>query len=173
VLKTSLRLASLAIGVAAVWTGSLLAQMTVTGTVAGNVVDPSGQAIATAKVTLTSPRTSETRSAVTNELGAFTLAAVQPDTYNMRVEQRGFKVYSRSGLVVSANERVAVGDIVLQVGDVTETISVAAETAQVETTSSEHSASLTQTQVQNLTARGRDVVSIPGRPGFGRRQLWH
>ena len=145
---------------------SLPAQMTVTGTITGNVVDPSGHAVANAKVTLTSVSTSESRTAVANDLGVFTLAAVQPDTYNLRVEASGFKAYARSRLVVSANERVAVGDVMLQVGDVTETISVMAEAAQVQTDSSEHSASLTSTQVSSLTAKGREVVSmlrtIPG-----------
>jgi hypothetical protein len=146
------------------WT--LPAQMTITGTITGNVVDPTGQAVANAKITVTSVSTSEARTGIANEFGVFTLVAVQPDTYNLRVEQHGFKTYSRNGLVVSANERVAIGDIMLQVGDVTETISVSAEAAQVQTNSSEHSAALTTTQVQNLTARGRDVVSmlrtIPG-----------
>src|SRR5436309_14068296 len=116
--------------------GLLSAQMTVTGTISGNVVDPSGQAIASARVTLTSTRSGESRSAVTNEIGAFTFNAVQPETYSLRVEQHGFKVYSRGTLVVSANERVATGDIVLEIGEVTETISVAGEAAQVQTDSS-------------------------------------
>src|SRR4029077_14068770 len=98
--------------------------MTVSGTITGNVIDPSGQALAGARLTLTSVSTSQSRSGVANEDGVFTLVAVQPDTYNLRVEQKGFKGYARNGLVVSANERVAVGDIMLQVGDVTETISV-------------------------------------------------
>jgi hypothetical protein len=146
--------------IAAAFCGPLAAQMTITGTITGNVMDPSGQGVANAKITLTSAGTGEARSAVANETGGFTIAAVQPDTYTLRVEQPGFKAYTRNGLVVSANERVAVGDIQLQVGDVTETISVTADAAHVQTDSSEHSAELTTNQLQNLTARGRDVVSM-------------
>src|SRR5437867_8758535 len=102
---------------AAVSCGLLTAQMSITGTITGTVVDPSGQVVAGAKITLTSSRTSEVRSTVANEVGAFNMIAVQPETYNLRVEQRGFKVYERRGVVVAANERVAVGDIVLQVGE--------------------------------------------------------
>src|ERR1700676_4984133 len=83
--------------------GLLFAQMTVTGTITGTVADPSGQGIAGAKITLTSASTADSRSAVAGETGAFNLNAVQPDTYNLRVEQRGFKAYERRGLVVSAN----------------------------------------------------------------------
>jgi hypothetical protein len=144
----------------------LPAQMTITGTVSGNIVDPSSQVIPGAKITLTSVRTSEVRTGVTNEAGAFTINAVQPETYNLRIEQKGFKVFESRGLVVGANERLALGDIVLQIGEVTETVSVIAEAAHVQTDSSEHAAVLTTNQVANLTARGRDVVSmlrtIPG-----------
>jgi len=65
---------------AAMMTLPLTAQMTVTGTIAGNVLDASGQAVPNAKITLTSVNTSETRTAAANELGTFTIIAVRPDT---------------------------------------------------------------------------------------------
>ena len=144
----------------------LFAQMTVTGTITGTVTDPSGELIAGAKVTVTNASTLEPRSASANEEGAFNLVALQPGVYDLRVEHAGFKAYERRGVVVSANEHVALSDIVLQIGEVNETVSVVAEAAQVQTDSSEHSAELTNTQLTNLTARGREVVSmlrtIPG-----------
>ena len=73
------------------WT--LPAQMTITGTITGNVIDPTGQAVANAKITVTSISTSEARTGGANEFGVFTLVAVQPDTYNLRVEHHGFKAY--------------------------------------------------------------------------------
>lgn len=146
--------------------GLLSAQMTTTGSITGDVMDSSGHAIAGAKITVTSDRTSEVRTATTNEAGTFNMIAVQPDTYNLRIEQRGFKVHERRGVSIAANEKVALGDIALQIGEVTETISVVGEAAQVQTDSSEHSAVLTSTQLTNLTSRGREVVSmlrtIPG-----------
>src|SRR5436305_14823397 len=79
--------------------GSLPAQMTVTGSITGDVADPTGHAIAGAKVTLTSVGTSEARSTSTNETGTFTLPAVQPDTYNLRIEPKGYKASSRNPIV--------------------------------------------------------------------------
>ncbi len=150
----------------AVAVAPVFGQMTVTGTIAGTVTDPSGEAIAGAKVTVTNASTSEPRSAAANEEGAFNLVALQPGTYDLRVEHAGFKAYERRGVVVSANEHVSLSDIVMQIGEVNETVSVVAEAAQVQTDSSEHSAELTNTQLTNLTARGREVVSmlrtIPG-----------
>src|SRR5450432_1807433 len=164
--KTTHRQVRQALLGAALSCGLLSAQMTVTGTITGNVADPSGQVIAGAKITLTSTSTADARSAAAGEAGAFNLNAVQPDTYTLRVEQHGFKIYERRGVVVTANERVNLGEIVLQIGEVTETVSVVGEAAQVQTDSSEHSAVLTTNQLTNLTARGRDVVSmlrtIPG-----------
>ena len=76
--NTKLRNVCLCLLLAAACCGALTAQMTVTGTIAGNVIDPTGQAIANAKITLTNQRSGEARTAFTNELGAFTLNAVQP-----------------------------------------------------------------------------------------------
>src|SRR4051794_7229845 len=116
---------------AALFSGLLSAQMTITGTLSGRVIDPSGQAMPGAKITITSPTTSESRSSVTGEDGTFNMIAVQPETYNLRIEQRGFEAYERRGVVISANERVSLGDVPLQIGEVTETISVEAEVARV------------------------------------------
>ena len=140
--------------------------MTITGTVSGTVTDPSGQVIQGAKITLFSAKTGDLRTTTSGDTGSFNFVAVQPDTYALKLEHAGFKAFERRNVIVSANEHVSAGDIALQVGAVTETISVEAQTAQVQTDSSEHSAALTTNQLENLTARGRDVVSmlrtIPG-----------
>ena len=154
------------LAVALVFATLLPAQMTVTGTITGTVTDPSGQIVQGARVTLTGDRTHDTRVATTTDLGAFSFVAVTPDTYSIKVENAGFKAYERTGIAVSANERVALGEIQLQIGAVTETVSVEAQGAMVQSDSSEHSAVLTTKQVEQLTARGRDIVSmlrtIPG-----------
>lgn len=144
----------------------LFSQMTITGNISGTVLDPSGKAVPAAKVTLISRTTKEIREALTNDVGSFTLIAVQPDTYSVKIEHAGFKAFQRTGIVVTANERIAMGEISLQVGSVSETVMVEARTAHVETESAEESAEITSDQLSNLTARGRDVVSmlrtIPG-----------
>src|SRR6266849_905411 len=144
----------------------LFAQMTITGSISGTIVDPSGKSVPGAKITLVSEKTKEIREASSNESGGFSLVAVQPDTYSVKVEHSGFRTFERTGIVVSASERIALGQIALQVGAVTETVTVTSQAARVETDTAESSAEITTDQIGNLTARGRDVVSmlrtIPG-----------
>lgn len=136
------------------------AQMTVTGNITGTVVDPSGQVVPSATVTLTSEKTNQTRSATANNDGVFVFLAMLPDTYSLRVERAGFSAYQRAGVVLTANARLDLGKIPLVVGSVTETVNVQADTAAVQTESSEESAELSQKQLGNLTTRGREVVSL-------------
>src|SRR5258708_6405710 len=140
--------------------GPAFGQMTVTGSISGNVIDQSGRGVPGAKVTLVSERTKETRGTSSNELGAFSLVAVQPDTYSVTVEHAGFKAFKRTGIVVTANEHIVLGQVPLEVGSVSETITVEAKAAHVETDTAEQSAEITQNQLGNLMARGRDVVSM-------------
>ena len=154
------------LGLLAVSASLTFAQMTVTGSVSGTVIDQSGRAVPAAHITLVSERTRETRETVSNETGGFSLPALQPDTYSVTVEHSGFKAFRRTGIVVTANEHIPMGQVALEVGSVSETITVEAQAAHVETDTAEESAEITQNQLGNLTARGRDVVSmlrtIPG-----------
>jgi hypothetical protein len=134
--------------------------MTTTGTVEGTVIDPSGKSVPGATVTLTSEATKDVRTASSGESGGFSFQAVLPGSYSVKAAHAGFKTFERAGLFVSANERVALGSLQLQVGSVTETVLVTAEAAHVETDSAESSADITTQQLGSLTARGREVVSL-------------
>lgn len=161
--KNSLRRVSLIAG-SALLLGfgaiQLSAQMTTTGTIDGSVMDPSGKAIPAAKVTLISESTKDTRPLNCNGTGAFVFQAVSPGAYTVKAEHPGFKAFERTGIVVSANEHVALGNIPLQIGSVTETVMVSDKAAHVQTESSESSEEITTDQLGNLTARGREVVSL-------------
>jgi hypothetical protein len=119
-----------------------------------------------ASVTLTSSKTNAVLRTTTNATGVFNFIAVQPESYSVKIEHTGFKTAERTDVVVAANERSTLGDIQLQIGAVSDTISVEAKVQGVQTDSSEHSDVLTGQQIDTLTARGRDVVSmmrtIPG-----------
>lgn len=144
---------------AALSANQLLAQ-TVTGTITGTVTDPSDHVIAGAKVTLTNDRTGETRVVSTNDTGSFSITAIKPGSYSIKVEQGGFKAFRRTGIVLSANERQSAGDFQLSVGSLSETVNVEAQGVAVQTASAEHSSVISGSQVEQLQMRGRDPVSL-------------
>jgi carboxypeptidase family protein/TonB-dependent receptor-like protein len=133
---------------------------TVTGTISGTVVDASGQVILNATVTLLSERTGDKRTVATNDTGGFVFAAVLPGTYTVTVDQQGFRRFEQKGNVLTANEHLSIGKIALVIGEVSETITTTASGTPVQTESTEHSALISSKQLQAISIRGRDVVSL-------------
>src|SRR4051812_42368924 len=119
----------------------------ITGTISGTVMDPSGGVVPNASVLLINEQTSTSRGVNTNEEGGFTFAAIQPGSYTLRVEQQGFRTFERKNNVVSANENLALGNLALSVGEIAEIVTTTAEGATVETASSDLTARLTSDQI--------------------------
>jgi Carboxypeptidase regulatory-like domain/TonB-dependent Receptor Plug Domain len=133
---------------------------TVTGTISGIVSDPSGAVIAGANVTLTGEQKIVTRAVATNDEGRFSFAAVQPGAYSLKVERQGFQSLERKGVILSANESLALGELRLPAGQVSETVSVTSEGAIVERESSNLTARLTADQINLISTKGRDITSL-------------
>jgi len=133
---------------------------TITGTVTGTLIDSSGAAVAGASVTLKSETTAQSRIVRTNEAGDFVFNAVIPGRYMVRAEREGFKTVEQNGLVLTATQRLAVGNIQMSVGAISERITVEAIGATVQTQSSGNSAELSGKQLNLLVTRGRDVISL-------------
>jgi Carboxypeptidase regulatory-like domain len=83
------------------------AAQTITGSIAGTVTDSSNRLIVGATVTLLGEQTGSKRDLITSEEGRFGFSAVQPGVYTLKVEQRGFQTLERKGVVLSANENLA------------------------------------------------------------------
>jgi hypothetical protein len=104
----------------------------VNATLLGTVTDSSGAAVANAKVTVTETNTGISHTSQTNESGNYVFPDLPPGTYRVIAEQTGFKRESRAGidLVVNSSERV---DLALQPGNISETVTVVAETPILQT----------------------------------------
>ena len=139
--------------------GLAMAQ-TVTGAISGVIVDASDSAIAGATVTLINAKTGDTRTVTTNESGGFSVPALQPDVYTIKVEHRGFRSLERRNTVLSANENLALGRITLEVGQVNEVVTTVAEGATVEKESSDLTGRLTSDQIELISTKGRSVASL-------------
>ena len=146
--------------------GSCLFGQTVASSMMGTVVDQSNAVVAGAPVTLTSAETGAVRTANTDSYGTFRFQNLLPGKYNVTVKAAGFKTATQLGIDVAAEETHNAGRIVLEIGNVTETTTVVAEAQQVQTSSSEVSATVTSSNLEDLTLKGRDLFGyvklVPG-----------
>jgi hypothetical protein len=149
-----------AAGVVLAGAGSTASGQSVSGSISGAVVDQTRQVLQGATVTLVNELTGDRRVSVTNETGAFVFSAVQPGTYTVRVELSGFSPFERIHTVLPANEQLSIGTVQLNVGGLTETVTLTAQGTIVQTASSERSALITSNQLEMVADRGRDVVSL-------------
>ncbi|HVY94713.1 MAG TPA: carboxypeptidase regulatory-like domain-containing protein, partial [Bryobacteraceae bacterium] len=145
--------------------GSLLGQ-TISSSLVGTVVDPADAAVANAPVTLTDVATKAERNATTDNTGTYRFLSIDPGTYNITVKAPGFKALTQTNIVISASETHNGGKMVLQLGNVSESISVTAEAAQVQLSSSEKAQTVDASNLESLTLKGRDLFGymklVPG-----------
>jgi hypothetical protein len=132
----------------------------ISGTIAGVVKDSQQASVASAKVTLISQEQGTTRDGVTAADGAFVFTQVQPGSYTLTVEAAGFKKFEQKDVKLSPNDRVALPDIILSVGALTETVTVEAQAATVQTASAERAGVLTSRQVTDLAENGRSLFDL-------------
>src|SRR5215471_4150719 len=141
--------------------GSSYAQ-TISGSIAGNIVDAQHAALANASVTAKDLEQQFTFSTRTDETGRFAFPQVPPGTYTIQVEAPGFKRMERSRIVLSANDKLALGELTMEVGAVTEQIEVSAQAVVLQTESAERSATLVSKQIENIAVNGRSYLALAG-----------
>src|SRR5882724_8021941 len=100
------------------------AQTSNAGSVVGSVSDQSSQPVAGASTTLTNENTSAIRTAVTREMGLFEFDNVLPGSYTLEVTSQGFKSLKRTTIHLAAGERLSIGDLRLEIGSTSESITV-------------------------------------------------
>src|SRR5262249_37764515 len=109
-----------------------------TGTISGTVVDTSDQVLPGATLTLTDEATGAVRTMTSNERGEFAFRALQPGSYTIAAELQGFRKYERRANVLNASSRLELGNVKLEIGTLSEVVSVVAEGTVVETRSSDY-----------------------------------
>src|SRR6267378_6478164 len=131
-----------------------------TGVVSGTVVDATGQIVSGATVTPTSESTADFRTLASNERGDFAFRAVRPGSYTVKVELPGFRTVEQRNNVLNASGRLDLGKLTLEVGTLSEVVSVTATGTYVETKNSDYSGLLTANQISQIQTKGRDVVNL-------------
>jgi hypothetical protein len=132
-----------------------------TGQISGTVIDPQSAVIPGATVTLTNEMTGQSREMSSGSQGEFLYTQLLAGTYTVRVNASGFKVFEQKGIKLSANEKVALNSVKLEIGTTSETVEVSASVTRVETQSSERSGLISTTQVQELAASpNRNFITL-------------
>jgi hypothetical protein len=169
--RTSFRvIALLFLGILALATPAA-AQLT-TGTLTGTLKDSQGGVIPGATVTVTSEaKGTQMPAAFTGASGDFVLANMPPDTYTIQIAMQGFKTLKRSGITVSAGDRVGLGVLTIELGGLAESVVVQAESPLVQTQSGERSFTVATKSVESLPISNRSFVQLatlaPGVAGTG------
>ena len=136
------------------------------GAIDGNVTDSTQAAIIGAKVSITNEATNATRETVTNEAGSYSFLTIDTGSYTLTVNTPGFQAYTATGLTVSINAVVRM-DVELEVGAVTETVTVEASAAVLQTDRAEVRQEVTSKTLENIPIPlGRNYqmmfVTLPG-----------
>ena len=129
------------------------------GRIRGTVMDPSGAAIAAAKITLINEATQATRDTQAGAEGEYIFLEVPVGSYEVNAQSPGFKKYVRRSVVLNLNEVVNL-DITLQVGAAVDTIEVTGAPPLVDTTSTQLGAVVNERAVSELPLAQRDAYQL-------------
>ncbi|MBI3473496.1 MAG: TonB-dependent receptor [Candidatus Solibacter usitatus] len=136
----------------------LMAQA-VTGTILGTIKDSTGAVVSGAAVMIASETAGVTRSVKTDDSGEYTAPSLPTGAYGVSVEKPGFKKTTAAHVQLGVDQKVRV-DVVLQVGQVSETVNVEAAALPVQSDTSELAQTVTERQIADLPLNGRDFVQL-------------
>jgi hypothetical protein len=149
----------LSLAVASISVPSSAIAQSVSGTILGTVTDASGSVMGNAKVTVINEGTGFTRTVTADSNGEYTAPSVPTGHYTVTAEMTGFKGMVLSNVEVGVDQRVRI-DLRLEVGAMTESVSVEATAPLLQTSSSELGTTVTNEQIEALPLNGRNFVNL-------------
>lgn len=140
---------------------------TARGRLVGTVTDADGKVVAGAAVTATNQNTNFTRTTTTTSNGTYTVVELPPGVYTVSVEAQGFKRGASTVEVVIARDTLT--DFSLEVGEISEVVTVEGGSPLINATTTETGGSISQRLLTELPLNGRDFQELlPLFPGFQR-----
>ena len=121
-----------------------------TGAITGTLTDPQGRAVPNATVTVTNVGTNQERTTTTGSDGQYKFSSLSPGTYRLKIGAAGFKTSEVSGVTVTTTETTTV-DKALEVGAVTQTVTVESSVETLQTESS----------TLGTTVTGANIAALP------------
>jgi hypothetical protein len=131
------------------------------GSIVGTVTDSSGSLVSNANVKAIQTETNETRTTTTNESGVYTLSTLPAGTYIVQVSKSGFEVFQAKDIALTMDATARV-DAALAVGSQTQTVSVSANSAELETDRVDVHANISSTDLQELPQPTRTYEGLLG-----------
>lgn len=138
--------------------GTLIAQE-YRATLSGRITDEQGGAIAGATIIATQVDTGSKHETIAGSDGLYSLPFLAPSSYRLVAESKGFKKYDRKGIQLGANERISI-DIQMEIGAMTETISVTADASILTTATASTGQVITTRQIENMPLSGRTPLAL-------------
>lgn len=125
----------------------------------GTVTDSTGAAISAAHVVLMNTDTNLAFNADTNGSGLYRFPTVPPGHYSLTVEGKGFQKFQQSGILLTVSQQATI-DVSLQIGSESQTVTVEAGAALINTTNAEVSNTVGEHAIRELPLNGRDPSSL-------------
>ncbi|MFN7933224.1 MAG: TonB-dependent receptor [Bryobacteraceae bacterium] len=137
----------------------VLDAQTATAVISGSVTDSSGAAVPGAKVLLTNQETNQAREAVANTAGLYEFRALPRGVYTLEAEVTGFKKEQVRGVQLTVAQNLQL-DLKLEVGQVTEAVTVQAAGAQIQASEASLSQVIDEKRVRELPLNGRNFMQL-------------
>jgi hypothetical protein len=132
----------------------------ITGTIEGSVLDASGAGVPNARVTIiNTDRNQVVRTSTTDSSGNYSAALIPVGTYAIKVEVKGFKIVNHTGVVLNVNDDLKI-NVLLEVGSLSESVEVKADTARVELATPAQSTTISGLQVRDAPLRTRNYEQL-------------
>jgi hypothetical protein len=138
---------------------AIAASQTTLGRLSGSVLDSSGAVLPGATITLTNEETNQVQTAVSSANGAYTFPQVQVGLYRVEIALQGFKTASFTKVAVAVGQEYSL-TARLELGNVSESVTVEAGSSLVPTTTPEVTTTVEQQQILALPLNGRNPISL-------------
>ncbi len=142
-------------------TRALCGQLSTRATITGTVTDPTGAVVPGALVTITDDSTKVSLTTQTNSSGGYIAPDLKVSTYSVTMSKAGFKSYTVTGIELHPTETSTVNGA-LAVGITSETVTVEANSTDIELSTPETSGYISADQVSTLPMNGRNYQSLAG-----------
>ena len=140
-------------------TGAPLLAQEVTGSISGEVLDPSGAGVPSAEVSVTQMETGLTRVTVTGRHGAYVLVLLPLGHYRLEATAQGFQKFLQEGITLSVNESANVS-VHLKIGSPAQVVQVRANASLIERTDTTLGETVGEREILDLPLNGRNFSQL-------------